>query len=275
VELFEKEAYAGGRLNPGSVAKIKYEIKNYKDYLEGEIKRAEQNGNLVFKPSTSCDASGLKAAGYDAIIFALGTKDAVPPLPGLETCPHIQAVELLMHPEKLNNAKKIVVVGGGVVGCEAAYWLCWEKGASVTVVEMDKYIMNHACTANRGHLIHYLEKGGVRLMNCTRVTAFTPNGIEVARNISPTVPDPLITWHPILPENVNNPLEPKLKLEERKETIEADLVVLAMGGSPDDSLYYEAVKEMAAPEIRNIGDSFTGGRVLEAVRAGYRTGLAV
>ena len=34
------------------------------------------------------------------------------------------------------------------------------------------------------------------------------------RNVSPTVPDPYVTWHPILPENVENPLAPNLKVEE-------------------------------------------------------------
>jgi len=168
-----------------------------------------------------------------------------------------------------------VVVGGGVVGCEAAYWLKYEKGLDVTVVEMDKYIMNHTCTANRGHLIHYLLKAGVPLLNCTRVTGFTKDGVEVARNVSKTVPNPGITWHPILPENIENPLAPKLKTNERTEILPADLVVLAAGGAPDNALYFTAVREQAAPELHNIGDSFAGGKVLEATRAAYRLGLSL
>jgi 2-enoate reductase len=115
----------------------------------------------------------------------------------------------------------------------------------------------------------------VRLLNCTRVTAFTSEGVEVARNISKTVPDPYITWHPILPENVENPLAPKLKVEERTETLPADLAVLALGGVPGDALYFAALREHAAPAVYNIGDSFSAGKVLEATRAAYRLGLSL
>jgi 2-enoate reductase len=273
VDLIEKGSRIGGRLLPGSVAKIKYEVDNYRRYLEALVQRTAAGGNLTLILNNAADVEGLKAGNYDRIVFALGTRDLTPPLPGIGEANVVQAAELFLKPERLGQAKKVVVVGGGVVGCEAAYWLRYEKNCEVTVVEMDKYIMNHTCTANRGHLIHYLKKAGVPLLNCTRVTGLTRDGVEVARNVSKTVPDPFITWHPILPENVKNPLAPKLKIDERQETLPADLVVLAAGGAPDDGLYFAALRERAAPELHNIGDSFSGGKVLEAVRAAYRLGL--
>jgi 2-enoate reductase len=275
VELFNRDAQVGGRLIPGGVPKIKYEAANYRQYLEGLVKRTVAEGKLKLRASTEATVEDLKNGGYDTIVFALGTRDAKLPLPGIENAKTVQAAELLGKPELLGDAKKIVVVGGGVVGCETAYWLRFEKNCEVTVVEMDKYIMNHTCTANRGHLIHYLQKAGVPLLNCTRVTGFVGEGVKVARNISKTVPDPYITWHPILPENIENPLEPKLKIEEKEEILPADLVVLAAGGTGDDALYFAARKEHAAAEIYNIGDSFSAGKVLEATRAAYRLGLRI
>ena len=268
VTLYEKGDKAGGRLLPGSVAKIKYEIKNYLVFLDFLVRRAVKEYGLVFKPNTELDINALKGLNADAVIFATGTKDARLPLPGAENT--VQAVDLFLNPGLLGNAKKVVVVGGGVVGCETAYWLRYEKNCEVTVIEMDKYIMNHTCTANRGHLIHYLKQGGVKLLNCTRLTAVTKDGAEVMRNVSKTVPDPYITWHPILPENVVNPLAPKLKVVESAQTIQADIVVMAAGGVPDNRLYLEAVAANAAPELYNIGDSFSAGKILEANRAAYR-----
>jgi 2-enoate reductase len=72
-----------------------------------------------------------------------------------------------------------------------------------------------------------------------------------------------------------NPLEPKLKIVERNETLGADLVVLAAGGVPDDALYFAARREHISRELYNIGDSFSGGKVLEAARAAYRLGLSL
>jgi 2-enoate reductase len=78
-----------------------------------------------------------------------------------------------------------------------------------------------------------------------------------------------------LPENIENPLAPKLKIKEKAETISADLVVMAAGGVPDDSLYMEALAENAAPELYNIGDSFSVGKVLEANRSAYRLAMQI
>jgi 2-enoate reductase len=187
----------------------------------------------------------------------------------------VQAADLLLNPQRIGKAQKAVIIGGGVIGCETAYWLRYEHNLQVTVVEMAEYFMHGVCTANRGFLLHYLQKAGVELLNCSRASAFNDKGLVVERNISKTVPNPYITWLPILPENIKNPLAPKLKVEEQEQHIEADLVVLAVGGQPEDALYFAALRERVAPEIYNIGDSFETKKVHEATRAAYRLGLSL
>ena len=275
VTLFEKSGEIGGRLIPGGKPKIKYEIQNYRRWLENQVDRAARDYGLVFRPHTAADAEALKAEEYDAIIFAVGSAESRLSLPGAETAKIVQATELLVKPELLGDAKNVVVVGAGVVGCETAHWLKYEQGREATVVEMTPFIMNKVCTANRGYLIHHLHAAGVKLLNCTRVTGFEKGGVKVMRNVSPTVPDPYVTWHPILPENVENPLAPKLRVEEREEILPADLVVIAAGGRPDDTLYFEAQRLHAADEIYNIGDSFHVGKVHEAVRSAYALALSL
>jgi 2-enoate reductase len=270
VTLFEKADQIGGRLIAGGVPRIKYEIANYHKWLVALVDKTAKEGNLTLKLNTAVTNDTLKKGNYDTVVYATGTGDTVPKLPGIEEANVVVASELLTNPDKIGGAKKAVVVGGGMVGCEAAYWLRFEHGLDVKVVEMEKYIMNHVCTANRGHLIHYLQKAGVELHNCTRVTGFEQDGVVVLKNQSKTVPDPYNTWNPILPENIHNPLEPKLKYEEKEMKFEADLIVLAMGGRPNDAMFYEAQKTRVAPELHNIGDSFEGGLVLQATRAAYR-----
>jgi len=275
VDLFEKSGQIGGRLVPGGIAKIKYDIVNYRKYLEHLVSGACANGNLTLRLNTQVDAAILKIQGYDTVVIAVGSEQSGLPLPGISTAKTVQATELFLHPELLDGVKKAVVIGGGVVGCEAAYWLAYEHQKQVKVVEMEKYIMNKVCTANRGHLIHYLEKAGVELLNCTKVTGFAPGQVQVLRNVSPTVPSPYITWHPILPENVENPLAVKLKVCEESQTLKADLIVLAAGGRPDTSLFTQVQQIHAADEVYNIGDSFYVGKVIEATRAGYRLGTTL
>lgn len=269
VQLLEKSGRIGGRLLPGGVPKIKFDIANYRQYLEHLVQKAAETHDLTFLPNTTADADWLAQQGYDAVVVATGSADTKLPLPGFDGANVVQATELLMHPEKAEGAKNVVVVGAGVVGCETAYWLRYEHDKDVKVVEMTPYIMNHVCTANRGHLIHYLQRAGVELLNCTRVTGYADGSVQAMRNVSKTVPDPYVTWHPILPENVENPLAPKLKTEEQAISLPADLVVIAAGGRADDALFLELQRRRIAPEVYNIGDSLQVGKVHEAVRAAY------
>ena len=269
VELLEKTDRLGGRIVPGSVPAIKFDIANYLEYLRRQVKKAEEAGNLTVKLNCPAEVPTLKKQNFDAVVFAVGTKNAFPPIPGIDRVKTVQATDLLADPSLLGDAKKIAVCGGGVVGCETAYWLCYEHGKDVTVIEMMKNMMEGVCTANRGHLLHYM-KDRVTLLNCAKVTAFEPGKVHYRRNVSKGVPDPYNTWQPLLPENIANPMEKKLGPETEDGTLEADLIVLAMGGRPDDAPYTEALKENIAPEVYNIGDSFAGGRVLEANRAAFR-----
>ena len=128
VELFEKSGRVGGKIVPGSVPRIKFDIKNYLDYLSHSIEAATRAYDLKVHLNPAADNESLKAQGFDAIVYAIGTKSGTPKLKGLERIPHVEATDLLVEPKLLGDAKKIVVVGGGVVGCETAYWLAYEQG---------------------------------------------------------------------------------------------------------------------------------------------------
>lgn len=275
VTLFEKEDRLGGKLIPGSVPKIKFDLDNYRLYLERQAIKAASEGNLTLCLNTEASPEQLRQEQYDSIIFATGTKPSALPVPGIDAAPTVEASDLLCHPEKLGNSMKILVVGGGVVGCETAYWLSYEHNCEVTVVEMTSYFMDGTCTANRGHLIHYMKQAGVTLLNCCKVVSFHGNEVTVEQNISKGVPDPYITWQPILPKNIENPLAPKLGTETTSKVLKADLIVLAAGGREDASLFLEAQRNHIAPELYQIGDSFAPGKVLEAVRAAYTLGSKI
>ena len=270
VDLYEK-GEIGGNLVPGSKAQIKYEVKNYLDYLKKTVENLKKNENFEFIKATAI-AENLKAKSYDAILVATGTVQSKPKVEGIDSDNVVFATDVLNNPKLVKDAQNIVVIGGGVVGAETAYFLKYELDKDVKVVEMGKYIMNGACTANRGHIIHYLEEAGVELLNCTKLVSIDGHRVNVLQNTHKNVPDPYVTWHPILPENVENPLDILTKIGEdyKERTLFSDMVVLATGVVPSPMLYYDCVKLHAAKEIYNIGDSFKGARVFEAVRSAYR-----
>ena len=276
VDLYEADSRIGGRLNSGSVPGIKYEIKNYLDFLRKEIEIAEKNYKFRLLLNTKATPESIKAEGYDKIVVATGTSDVEFKLPGYDKANTVQAVKLLENPSLADGKNNIVVIGGGVVGCETAFYLKKELDKkNVTVVEMTKYFMNHTCTANRGYLLKYMYDYNIKLLNCTKLLSFEEKGVKVLRNKSKTVPDPYLTWTPILPENIHNPLAPKLKEDCIEELLEADLVVLAAGGRPNESVFHEFQEKLNEKEVYNIGDSFKGGKVFEATKSGYELALSL
>lgn len=284
VTLIDASDKLGGKLVAAGAARIKFDVENYRVYLERQVRKQADEGNLTLELGHAATKDALAAARYDAIVCAAGAHEATPPIPGLSELVDaglaVPATRLLREPELLGQARSVTVIGGGAVGCEVAQWLAVERNVSqVSVVEMLPHMMQGACTANRGHLLHALAGHDVRLLNMTRVERAeqTPGGalLHVSRNRHKNVPDPYVSWTPILPENVVNPLAPKVGDDWHKEVIASDLVVIACGGQADDSLFYELQQTHAAPELRSIGDGFAPGRVLEAVRAAYRLGTTI
>jgi 2-enoate reductase len=260
---------------PGSVPRMKYDVANYLRYLQHALDSHVTEYGLTVCYRTTATPKMLKAGGFDVVVTATGGEPTRPPVPGIDGANVVQAIDLLRQPSLAADTERIVVVGGGAVGSEVAYWLAYEMKRRITVVEMLPHFMKGICTANRGHLLHGLERVGVELLNCTRLKSIEVDSVTLTRNMSSTVPDPYCTWQPVLPENVKNPLARQIREEEREVTLPADLVVIATGLKPADTLYQACVLEHVAPEIHNIGDSFAPGRVFEAVKAGYAVGRLV
>jgi assimilatory nitrate reductase electron transfer subunit len=82
---------------------------------------------------------------YDRLVLATGARAFVPPLPGLEAQPrHVHTLRTLDDCRNIAaramNARHAVVLGGGVLGLEAACGLR-RRGVPVTVVDLDDHLM--------------------------------------------------------------------------------------------------------------------------------------
>lgn len=275
VDIYEKEDVIGGMLIPGSKPMIKYEVKNYITYLEKTLKKEQQKPNFNLYMNHEVTAKELKDKNYDIVMVSTGSVQSKPPIKGIDNKNVVYAIDVLKNPDIAKNAKKVVVIGGGVVGFETAYFLHYEYGKDVEVVEMAPHFMMHTCTANRGHLLHYAEKANITLHNCTKLQSIEKNHVKIAKNMSKNVPNPYLTWNPILPDNVEVPLSKEIKEEYENKEITADLVILAMGTRSIDDFYYNLVNERVAKDIHRIGDNLKPGRVLEAVRAASKKALSV
>lgn len=276
VDLYEKSKKIGGTIIAASVPKFKYELANYVEYLNNLVAGMKKNKNFTLNLGVAADEKMLKTAKYDAIVVATGTKQKFLPIDGVENKNVTYVVDVFSNPKKYSKADTFAIIGGGDSGCELAYYLKTELNKDVTIIEATPNLMANSCTANRGHILHYLEKYGVKVHNCSFVKSINADKtVTVKKNVSKTVPNPFNTWQPILPENIPNPLAKKVKDEYQDIYVESDVVVFACGISSNDDLYYGLVKSNAAPEVYNVGDSLMPGKVFTAVKGAYRKCLSI
>lgn len=275
VTLVEKTDQLGGQIVPGCQPAIKFDIQLYLDWLRRKVAEAERDNNLTVLMNTTATSEWVLAQQPDSVVVAVGSNPVTLPIPGQNTNHTMLATDLLVHPEELAGVQRVIVVGGGDVGCEVAYWLRMEHAKEVTVIEMEPRFMGHTVTSNRGMLIHYLGRAGVPLLNCTKAVEITPRGLRVERNLHPSVPNPYETWHPILPANIENPLAPKIKEQNEIQELPGDLIVFASGLAADHQLFTDLQRAHRIPEVNVIADAVKPGRVMEAVQAAERLGRAL
>ena len=112
--------------------------------------------------------------GYDHLLVATGARSTVPDvpgaaLPGISTFrTRTDVAQLLAHANT-----PTVVVGGGVLGLEAAYGLA-QRGNPVTVVHSRDYLMDRQLDAESAAWVQsQLEPLGIRFLFNARCTGFT------------------------------------------------------------------------------------------------------
>lgn len=88
--------------------------------------------------------------------MATGANEFVPRIPGVDGANVVSVIDAHMNWD-LVKGERIVVCGGGLSGCEAAYDLAKEKGMSVTVVEMGDKVLNGVFTINADSLLRKMQ----------------------------------------------------------------------------------------------------------------------
>lgn len=279
VTLFEKGDRLGGQLIPGSNMKIKHDLARYVSNLNYQMELLQKQG-LDIRLNTEVTKEDLKGK-YDVIICANGLNPIIPKIDGVEKIRHIEARELLKSGMNLpEDVKKVTVIGGGVVGCELAYSLAYEKGVEVTVIEMLPDLMTGVVHANRSMLLWMMMGKGspsgkaedaiktpIKAYTSSRVVRFEEDKVYILANRKRK--DPYTPWTTLVPENIHNPFDKKLNPKDVEEiVINTDYVVFSTGGRANDGLYYELLREKAANEVYAIGDSRQPGRAFEAITGG-------
>lgn len=129
VTLLEKTDKLGGILKSEQAIPFKYEMYQLGVTFE-KLMRKEGVQISLNTPATPEIVEALKP---DALILAVGSKPIVPPLPGMNGGNVVVVNDYYLEKDRVEDS--VVVLGGGLAGCECAVHLGME-GKAVHLVEM-------------------------------------------------------------------------------------------------------------------------------------------
>jgi pyruvate/2-oxoglutarate dehydrogenase complex dihydrolipoamide dehydrogenase (E3) component len=152
---------------------------------------------------------------------------------------------VLTSKEVLNGAKvgdTVVVIGGGLVGCETAEYLAMQR-KNVTIVEMLDEVAGVMPLALRKMLLARMAGMKVTVLTGVQCREFNKGSVRITTK------------------------------EGDDKTIAFDTVVIAAGGKPDQTLMQGLRR--AVPAVYCAGDCVEARGIAEAMADGYRIGLDI
>lgn len=233
VELFEKSDKFGGHLIEGSVPEFKQDDARLLKWYANQLNK--QGVKISFnKEVTPEDISDI---GPDTVIIATGSNPVIPNIKGKDNASVATASDILLANKKAGE--KVVIIGGGLTGCETALWLA-QQGKKVTLVEVLNELMIAGLPvphANRMMLIDLLKFNNVEVFTGSKVK-------EIANDR-------------VIIENIDN----------NEKEIPADTVVIATGLKSDQKVYRELMDKF--PNLYLIGDAKQPQNIMAAIWEAY------
>ncbi len=238
VTLFEKTDKLGGALNAAGVPAVKDGMIFFRDYLVKQMKLRGVDVRL----KTEATNAVIEKERPDAVIVAAGATAIVPKIPGINGKNVVMAADVLLGKKSVGN--KIVIVGGGMVGCEVADFLHEEKGRTdITILEMLPKVAIDVGPTLRWVVRKRLNDFKIKQMTNARVSEITDQGVKSVCGDKP-------------------------------EVFDADTVIIAVGYECDDKLARE-IEGKAGVSVQVVGDCGKVARVADAVESGFRAALKV
>jgi 2,4-dienoyl-CoA reductase-like NADH-dependent reductase (Old Yellow Enzyme family) len=217
VTLFERSRL-GGQLAAAAERELKADLRSYLAWLIRTVERAE----IEIAPR---EPTLPELTAFDAVVVATGSRPRAlgeNPLEGSE------------------GARRVVVVGGGGTGVEAAIQAA-EDGARVTLVEMEPVLMANETFTDRTTFAERLRGVGVDVRTSSCALRVDTDGVSIA---GPT----------------------------GTETLAADSVIVAVGVEPRHELADEL---RGLVETYVIGDALRPGRIHDAVHSAQQAVVAL
>lgn len=230
VQLWEKAMRLGGNLHAAGYPTFKRDVLKLVDYMERKILRL----NVDVHYGKEATAEEIIAGQFDKVIIATGATSKMPPIDGIElaSC----ANDYLTG--KKTPTGQVVVIGGGLVGCETALYMT-ELVDKVTIVEMLDDILKTVVHSKNNDLSlqHRIAAADIQLLTSAAVQKITEDAVVISQ-------------------------------DGQEKQIPADTVIIAAGYDPVNQL--EAAIEDYV-DVTVVGDAVASRKIMDAVHEAYHT----
>lgn len=231
VTLVEKQSRLGGNMVPAAAVDFKRDIGLFTSYLTNAIKKL----GIEVRLNTEFDQGKILALKPDAVILATG---ALPMMPAGKRSNVTDAVSVLER--KAKTGSNVVVIGGGMIGCEVAAFLA-QKGKNVTVVEMrvsdfsdaDGLALDMEPSFRRWLLFDLLPTLPISVIGKSTFKEVTDKGVIIEDR------------------------------EGSRRLVEGDTIIFAIGLQCEDTL--KGKLEGKVPEFYQVGDCVKSRKIVDAV----------
>jgi len=214
----------------------KEEIAMLNDYLVQQLRKS----SVEIRLNEDVDLNLVASIKPDVVILATGILPLLPQIPGIDGDNVVTSDDVLS--DKVEVGRRVTVLGGGLVGCETALLLAENKKV-VTIVEMLPALATKVGPSIRAALLAALSEKGITMLTKARVEEITSTGIVVTNG------------------------------DGKRQTIDADNIVLATGAVPNKQL--AEILKGKVKELFLIGDAVEPRRIKEAMSEGYHTGRKI
>lgn len=236
VALYEKSDTLGGALTFAQYVDFKYGLYEFKEVLEYLLKKNAVTLHLNTEVTTDI----VQTERPDVLFLATGATPIIPKLDGIKESGIRIAEEIYGQEESVG--KKVVVLGGGLVGCETAAHLA-RLGKEVSLVELRDDIAMDAEVFYQTAVKTDLRKNHATIYTGATGEKLSKEGLYIHTK------------------------------EGKELLVEADTVISAVGYRADHKLYRELCN--LAPIVQMIGDCKRPGKVTNAVSDGYYMALDI
>jgi NAD(H)-dependent 7beta-hydroxy-3-oxo-delta4-cholenoic acid oxidoreductase len=244
VSLYERSERLGGQYNLAALGECKQELTRVIQYQEGGVRKAGVEVRLQAEVGPEL----LRKGGFEVLVVATGSEPCRPEWTSGSPSKGTSGAEVLCAQEVLSGTAprpsgRVLVAGGGTVGCELAELLAAVASTTVTLLEAREAVGLEMFSEARTLLLERLRARGVTILTSTEIEGLGPEGVVVRDSGG------------------------------RRTLAGFDAVVLALGARPLDRL--SATARELGLEVHVIGDARQPRQALEAIAEGFAAGQAI